>query len=407
MNKNNIAISVNDLSKVYKLYGKNSDRLKEALSPIRRKYHKDFYALKDVSFKINKGETVGIIGKNGSGKSTLLKILSGVLTPSNGTANVSGRISSLLELGAGFNPELTGLENIYFNGTIMGYSRKEMQAKVADIIEFAGIGDFIDQPVKTYSSGMFVRLAFATVINVDPDVLIVDEALSVGDIAFQLKCFDKFNKFKEAGKTIILVTHAIDTVIRYCNRCIVMDSGSIINDGTSKESVDVFKMIMANQYFNNSAQERESSDVLRYGDKAAEIVEYGLFDKSGRKVDQIFHDDEFVIKMKVKFNQSMDAPVLAYTIKDVMGVEITGTNTAYEHINIGPVLKGELLDVEFRQNLNLRSGNYSVSFGCVSLRDGELVVHDRAYDAVPFKAMSVRTFVGIYDPKTSIKVQRA
>ena len=192
-----IAVRIQHLTKTYKLYDRSIDRLKESLHPLRRRYHRDFHALKDVSFEIGKGETFGIIGRNGSGKSTLLKIIAGVLTPSAGHLEVRGKVSALLELGIGFNPDLTGRENIYFSGTIMGFSREEMDEKVDDILAFADIGDFINQPVKTYSSGMFVRLAFAMATNVDPDILIIDEALSVGDIFFQTKCYKKFDRFGE------------------------------------------------------------------------------------------------------------------------------------------------------------------------------------------------------------------
>ena len=191
--------------------------MKESLHPLRKRYHRDFYALSGVSLQLIKG-IIGIIGKNGSGKSTLLKILTGVLTPTSGKVEVNGRVSALLELGAGFNPEFTGLENVFFNGSIMGYSRHEMDAKIDDILAFADIGDFIHQPVKMYSSGMFARLAFAVAINVDPDILIVDEALSVGDAAFQSKCFQKFQEFREKGKTILFVTHSVDLIIKYCSR---------------------------------------------------------------------------------------------------------------------------------------------------------------------------------------------
>lgn len=194
---NNIAIKIENLSKIYKLYDKPIDRLKEALSISRKKRHKDYYALNDINLEIKKGEIVGIVGTNGSGKSTILKIITGVLTPTTGTINIDGKISALLELGAGFNPEYTGIENIYLNGTMLGYSKEEMETKIPKIIEFADIGDFIYQPVKTYSSGMFARLAFAVSINVDPDILIVDEALSVGDTRFQKKCYRKMEEFKK------------------------------------------------------------------------------------------------------------------------------------------------------------------------------------------------------------------
>lgn len=238
MQKTNIensqtAIKVENLSKIYKLYNNPIERLKESLHPFKKKYHKEFYALKDVNFEVKKGETVGIIGKNGSGKSTLLKIITGVLTPSSGNVAINGKISALLELGTGFNPEFTGLENIYFSGTIMGYTKDEIDKKVDNIISFADIGEFINQPVKTYSSGMFVRLAFAVAINIDPEVLIVDEALSVGDMRFQQKCFRKLREFKEDDKTILLVSHDLGAVINFCDRVIWLWDGEVYQIGKS------------------------------------------------------------------------------------------------------------------------------------------------------------------------------
>ena len=236
----NTAIKVSHLTKVYKLYDKPIDRLKESLHPLKKKYHKDFYALNDVSFEIKKGETVGIIGKNGAGKSTLLKIITGVLTPSSGHVHVNGRIASLLELGAGFNPEYTGVENIYLQGTLMGYSHSEMEAKVDEILTFADIGDFVYQPVKMYSSGMFARLAFAVAINVDPDILIVDEALSVGDAAFQLKCFAKMQKLRNNGTTILFVSHDTYSVRTLCTNALWINKGCLVDAGNPVEVINNF-----------------------------------------------------------------------------------------------------------------------------------------------------------------------
>ncbi|WP_298691092.1 ABC transporter ATP-binding protein, partial [uncultured Sulfuricurvum sp.] len=224
----NTAISVHDLNKTYKLYDHPIDRLKEALHPLRRSYHHDFKALSDISFDIAKGDSIGIIGKNGAGKSTLLKIITGVLTPTSGSVKVHGRIASLLELGAGFNPEYTGIENIYLQGMLIGYTRTEVDEKIADIIAFADIGEFIYQSVKIYSSGMFARLAFAVAIHVDPDILIVDEALSVGDFAFQYKCFQAFRRFQETGKTILFVSHSTQQIIQYCNKALLMHEGKMV-----------------------------------------------------------------------------------------------------------------------------------------------------------------------------------
>jgi ABC-type polysaccharide/polyol phosphate transport system ATPase subunit len=232
-----IAISVQNLTKIYKLYDSPQDRLKEALNPLRKKYHRDFYALKDVSFEIRRGETFGIIGQNGAGKSTLLKVITGVLTPSSGAVTVNGSISALLELGAGFNPQLTGIENIYFNGTLMGFSNSEIDAKLDEILSFADIGNFVHQPVKSYSSGMFVRLAFAVAVIVKPDILIVDEALSVGDIFFQQKCYAKMREILSAGTTCLFVAHDTQAIMNICNHAILLCNGKIDFMGNPEETV--------------------------------------------------------------------------------------------------------------------------------------------------------------------------
>ena len=267
-----IVVSIKDVSKVYKLYDKPIDRLKESLSITHKSYHQDHFALEGISLDVHKGECVGIIGTNGSGKSTLLKIITGVLSPTTGSVTVNGKISALLELGAGFNMEYTGIENIYLNGTMLGFSREEMTAKLDDIINFAEIGDFINQPCKTYSSGMFARLAFAVAINVEPDILIVDEALSVGDIFFQSKCYRKFNEFKEAGKTIIFVTHDMGSVIKYCERSMLIHHGHHVLTGTSAEAVDVYKKILANQY-DDSAKDEEQEETTEVETQETETKE--------------------------------------------------------------------------------------------------------------------------------------
>ena len=249
------AITVKDVTKVYRLYDKPIDRLKESLSPTHKSYHKDFYALNGLSFNVEKGQTVGIIGTNGSGKSTILKIITGVLTPTAGEVKVDGRISALLELGAGFNMEYSGLENVYLNGTMIGFSKEEIDARLNDILEFADIGDFIHQPVKTYSSGMFVRLAFAVAINIDPEILVVDEALSVGDVFFQAKCYHKFEEFKKQGKTILFVSHDLGSVSKYCDRVILLNKGVKMDEGSPKQMVDLYKQLLVGQ---NPVKQNES-----------------------------------------------------------------------------------------------------------------------------------------------------
>ncbi len=423
---NGVAIRVHNLSKVYRLYDCPIDRLKESLHPFRRNYHHNFHALKDVSFEIRKGETFGIIGKNGSGKSTLLKIIAGVLTPSGGALEVRGKVSALLELGIGFNPDMTGLENIYFSGTIMGYSREEMDAKVDDILAFADIGEFIHQPMKTYSSGMFVRLAFAMATNVDPDILIIDEALSVGDIFFQTKCYKKFDQFQKMGKTILFVTHGLENVIRYCHRGIVLENGVKLIDSDAKSAVDVYKKLMVNCYRNEDEYEKNGDsnvkeqpepalvsnkclvnpDATIYGDGRAEILDYGVFDKNRVPVQMLFNDEKCAVWMKVLFKEDIENPIFAFTIKDLKGMEITGTNSWYEYAESIRYLKGETVIIEFTHRLNMASGQYLLSLGCTGFQGDQLVVYQRLYDILCFEVISYKNFVGLYDMKSNIKIRR-
>lgn len=282
-------IAIKDVTKIYRLYDKPIDRLKESMSLTHKQRHKDFYALNSLSFTVEKGQTVGIIGTNGSGKSTILKIITGVLTPTSGQVEVEGKISALLELGAGFNMDYTGIENIYMNGTMMGYSKKEMDEKLREILDFAEIGDFVHQPVKTYSSGMFVRLAFALAINVEPEILIVDEALSVGDVFFQSKCYRKMEEIRKNGTTIVMVTHDMGSIIKYCDKVILLNRGEFIAQGKAGLMVDLYKKILANQLDSlkrdlarlNGAEDGEPTEALP-GDKAARTGSRSMGAGSGR-----------------------------------------------------------------------------------------------------------------------------
>ena len=241
------AIEVKNLTKVYRLYDKPMDRLKDSLGLMRKKKYKEHLALNNVTLSVKKGETVGIIGTNGSGKSTILKIITGVLSPTQGEVNVDGHISALLELGAGFNMEYNGIDNIYLNGMMIGFSEEEITKRLDAILEFADIGDYVYQPVKTYSSGMFVRLAFAVAINIDPEILIVDEALSVGDVFFQAKCYHKFEEFKKKGKTILFVSHDLSSISKYCDRAVLLNQGVLLGEGTPKKMIDIYKQVLVGQ----------------------------------------------------------------------------------------------------------------------------------------------------------------
>lgn len=421
--KSQQAIGIKNLTKIYQLYDKPQDRVKEALHPLRKSYHHDFYAMSDMDFEVYKGETVGIIGRNGAGKSTLLKMITGVLTPTQGSIEVQGRIASLLELGAGFNPEMTGLENIYLNGTLMGFSDQEMDSKIDAILEFADIGEFIHQPVKMYSSGMFARLAFSVSINVEPDILIIDEALSVGDMAFQMKCFKKFQEFQEKQKTILFVTHALDTVIRYCTRGIVIDDGKKICDSSAKEAVDVFKKVLTGNYLPKNSQTNdeelaseqlsavvwrdsysENRDATRYGNNKAEIYDYAMLDREGTPNTIFDYDKLCDIVMRVRFLEDIEAPIFAFTIKDAKGLEITGTNSMVKHIPLSSYHKGDEILVSFKQDMNLHPGQYALSLGCVAINDSGIEVYSRLYDIILFEIIGSQQMSGFFDLKSQISI---
>lgn len=415
------AIQLEHVSKTYKLYHHPGDRLKEILHAGCRKYHQDFFALRDVGFDVQAGETIGIIGRNGSGKSTLLKLVAGILTPTAGRVITRGKVAALLELGAGFNPELTGLDNYYFNGILMGYSRRDMDRRREDVIAFADIGDYMDQPVKHYSSGMFVRLAFAVAIHVDPDILIVDEALAVGDLNFQARCFRKLNEFRAAGKTVLLVTHALDSVLRYCSRAMVLDKGRVVVAAEAKEAVDVYKQLMANCY--DAAPEVAASsaagagpgskgsmasnpDALSYGDGRAEIMEYNLLDERGCPARMLQHGRRFVVRMKVRFKSQVREPIFAFTIRDLKGMELTGTNTQFKRAPTGVFRPGDSVVVEFDQILNAHAGQYALSLGCAGYEGDSMVVYHRLYDILLFETASEMPMVGCYDLNSVIRIER-
>lgn len=423
--KQEYAIEVKDVTKVYRLYEKPIDRLKESLSLTHKSYHKDFFALNQISFQVKKGETVGIIGTNGSGKSTILKIITGVLTPTTGTAVVDGVISALLELGAGFNMDYTGIENIYMNGTMMGFSRQQMEEKLPDILDFADIGDFVYQPVKTYSSGMFVRLAFALAINVEPEILIVDEALSVGDVFFQSKCYRRMEEIRQNGTTILMVTHDMGSIIKYCDRVVLLNKGNYIASGKPGEMVDLYKKILANQLDTLETGPEPLSDdaggepvpaqglmrdqltvnpnVTEYGDKRAEIYDLGLFDARDNLTNLLLKGEYFTIREKIRFHADIQAPIFTYTIKDKKGADLSGTNTMFEGADIKPVKNGDEYEVNFRQKMTLQGGEYLLSMSCTGFEQGEHVVYHRLYDVVNITVISNKNTVGIYDMESEVE----
>ncbi len=418
-------ITVKDVTKIYKLYDKPIDRLKEALNPFHKEYHKKFYALNRLSFEIKKGETVGIIGTNGSGKSTILKIITGVLSPTTGDVQVKGTISALLELGAGFNMDYTGIENIYMNGAMMGFSKKEMEARMPEILNFADIGDFVYQPVKTYSSGMFVRLAFALAVNVEPEILIVDEALSVGDVFFQAKCYRRMEEIRQNGATILMVTHDMGSIIKYCDKVILLNKGNYVAQGTPGHMVDLYKKILAGQFEAPQEEVTEinaascgrtacglmkeqltiNADRTEYGDGKAEIYDLGLFDQRGSLTNLLLKGEKFTIKEKIRFAADIASPIFTYTIKDKKGTDLTGTNTMFEGTDIKPVKAGDEYTVEFTQKMNLQGGEYLLSMSCTGFEQGEHVVYHRLYDVASITVISNKNTVGVYDMESSVKAK--
>ena len=429
------AITVKDVTKIYKLYDKPIDRLKEALNPFHKEYHKKFYALNNLSFEVKKGETVGIIGTNGSGKSTILKIITGVLTPTTGEVEVNGVISALLELGAGFNMDYTGIENIYMNGTMMGFSKKEMDAKLQEILDFADIGDFVYQPVKTYSSGMFVRLAFALAINVEPEILIVDEALSVGDVFFQSKCYRRMEEIRQKGTTILMVTHDMGSIIKYCDKVVLLNKGNFVAEGAPGHMVDLYKKILAGQmegletvkdvdsdFSGETAEKKQkektyqlphgklmkdsltiNSNRTEYGDGRAEIYDLGLFDQRGNLTNLLLKGEEFTIKEKIRFAAPIQSPIFTYTIKDKKGTDLTGTNTMFEGTDIKPVKAGDEYEVSFTQKMTLQGGEYLLSMSCTGFEQGEHTVYHRLYDVANITVISNKNTVGVYDMESAVQ----
>lgn len=426
MDEKKVAIQVKGLEKAYKLYDKPSDRLKEALGFGRKKRYKEHYALKGVDMTIYQGETVGIIGTNGSGKSTILKIITGVLNPTGGSVHVNGRISALLELGAGFNMEYNGIENIYLNGTMIGFSKKEIDAKMDDILNFADIGDYVHQPVKTYSSGMFVRLAFAVAINIEPEILIVDEALSVGDVFFQAKCYHKFEEFKEMGKTIVFVSHDLSSISKYCDRVVLLNQGVKLGEGSPKEMIDAYKQVLVGQYVPAADDHSLLSDkeitaaaaaaagtvkgevnpeLLEYGTKDAMITEYKITDDMGRETSALLKGKECTITMQVHFEHDIEAPIFAFTIKNIKGVEITGTNTMVEKAFLSPVRAGSDMEITFTQKIDLQGGEYLLSFGVTGFEKEEFQVYHRLYDVINMTVISDKNTVGYYDMNSRVVVK--
>lgn len=378
----NSVIDISNLSKVYKLYDKPIDILKESLSITKKLYHKNYYALKDINLNVSKGEILGIIGTNGSGKSTLLKIITGVLNPSAGQVNVNGTISALLELGAGFNPEYTGLQNIYLNGTMMNKTRDEIEREIQGIIDFAEIGDFINQPVKTYSSGMFVRLAFAVATNIKPDILVVDEALSVGDINFQMKSINKIKELIKNGATVLFVSHDIITIKSLCNKVLYLEKGNVVAYGESGEICDLYiknqnrrSGLTGSKENTEHIEPKEDLQVEEPSDKNDEFIEIiNEHEGTGKaritnivtlnnnaQSKEFYYKEPITVKVYFDIIENIESLVVALYIRNRNQLEIIGTNTKYEGITFNNLNKGSKYVAKFKFENYLKEGEYGFS----------------------------------------------
>jgi len=399
-------LRVNNVGKCYEMYDAPHHRLFQTLWHGRKQFYKEFWALRNVSFEVKRGECVGIIGRNGSGKSTLLQVIAGTLAPTDGSVEVNGKVSALLELGSGFSPEFTGRENVYMNGAILGLSKAQIDEKFDEIAAFADIGEFIEQPVKIYSSGMYMRLAFAIAINVDPDILIIDEALAVGDARFASRCMNKIKEFQESGVSILFVSHDTETVKRICDHSLVLDRGQVVNRGLSADMVNWYIAFLTNDFdlektmkmeqeaacqaeaplaiaTENESQKTQPQTVspppkvkvdcridraqhpeftyFRHGDGNARIVSAGLYDDNGKSIEYAMLGQHIQFQVEVEFNADLPYHIIGMHIRDNRGTDIIAVNTFQEQLNVPPVKIGDRLSYTFKIPIELRPGNYSIS----------------------------------------------
>lgn len=455
------AIVIDGVSKCFQVYDNPVRRLKQFIVPKvdrvvgreSRAYHEDFWALRDVSFVLPKGETMGIVGRNGSGKSTLLQIIAGTLTPTSGSVTVNGRVAALLELGAGFNSDFSGLENVYLNASLMGLTREETESRLDDILSFADIGHFINSPVRSYSSGMLVRLAFAVQAQIEPEILIVDEALAVGDAKFQAKCFARLKKLKQNGTSILFVSHATEQIVTHCDRALLLDGGTTQLSGAPRDVINRYLDILFGKK-NTSDNTRDEVDKqisiaaegererlgretdaeeaakrktdtqrkldstyherahynpseYRWGDKAAEIYDY-YFEQDGKGFPGIFEP-----KKKIKFlfkiisHELIFRPIFGFAIKTKDGVTIYNTNSEWQSVSIVEEAKpGETFFLSVEVPNLLFEGDYFISVGIASSNaQGEIIPHDRRYDSIHLPVGPVGTFTGLADLNARIKLE--
>lgn len=410
-----IAISLRHISKCFKRYERPVDRLKEILLPGKNR-SQEFWALRDIDLEVATGETLGIIGQNGSGKSTLLQIIAGTLTPTTGDVQVYGRVSALLELGSGFNSEFTGRQNVFFNGRILGLTKEEITTKFDDIAAFAEIGDFIDQPVKTYSSGMVVRLAFAVIANTEPKILIVDEALAVGDAKFQARCMKRIRQLKEQGVTILFVSHDSSTVKMLCERAVMMDRGRIIESGNPKDVVNHYIALLSTDKTEIDAEQidaprsdddfikSEEDNVLhRHGNNLALINNVKLTKaENGEVINKLETGGWFNIEVGLEAKADLDDLVVGISIRNLMGVVIYGTNTQLMKVKLASINEGKKITVRFQMKCHLNRGVYTVTVG---IHSEEGMSYDWVDELIVFEVINSRFCEGLLDMNSTISVK--
>ena len=392
-------VLVQNVSKLYRLYRRPSDRLRE-LVPGTRPLHTDFWALRDIGFTVEKGETLGLVGPNGCGKSTLLQIVAGILQPTSGRVVTRGRIAALLELGAGFNPEFSGRENVYLNGEIMGLSRAQIDKAMPSIEAFAEIGEFIERPVKEYSSGMYVRLAFSTAIHVDPEILIVDEALAVGDAVFANRCVRKFQELRERKITVLFVSHDLGLVKQLSDRAILLLHGRIEAQGAPKDVINRYiGLVLARQEPKGRKDERVRSS-FRHGDGTSEILGVEVLNALGRPVTSVTSGEAVTVRVRSRFLQPKSDPMVGILIRTRIGMDVYGTNTRIEHADLGSFHAGDLLEVDFRIECSLTPQEYTLT---VATQNSDGSSHDWLDDAVAFDVVDTRVAAGVANLKAKVE----
>ena len=414
----NTALRVESVSKQYRMYDRPGDRLKEMLTRGRWKRHREFWALSEISFEIEAGTTTGIIGPNGSGKSTLLQIITGTLEPTHGAVWHEGRIAALLELGAGFNPEFTGLENIFMNAALIGFSRSETENLIPEIERFAEIGSFIHQPVKTYSSGMYVRLAFSIAISANPRILIIDEALAVGDAVFQHRCTRRIRAMQESGVTIFFVSHDPGAVRALCSRAILLNAGRVESDGKPADVLNHYqKLIMAREHDYDQVAPSDVAELdldvgepvaalsytFRHGDGSAEVLSVELLDAARRRIELVESGEAACVRMRVRFRADVEAPVCGFLIRNRHGIHLYGTNTELQQVDLGFVRRGEVIEVVFAFNCLLAPDSYSIA---VAAHSPDAVSFDWLDGALHFQVMSAERMDGVANLNATVTARR-